>query len=76
MTATKHPRIPCGVPFCRRGSTAWAPGHLIICAKCWRLVSAETKRIYRLARRKDRPGLQHLAWRRALREAIAASGGL
>lgn len=54
--AMKHGRIPCIVPFC--GCTADArkfPGDTeIICAKHWRLVSAETKARYRTVKRRKR----------------------
>lgn len=31
-----HPRINCSVVGCKRGSTAFEPGCLVICGKCWR----------------------------------------
>lgn len=36
MKRPRYPRIPCSVPGCRRGTTTFEPGTIIICGKHWR----------------------------------------
>lgn len=32
----RHPRINCCITGCKRGTTQFEPGCLVICGKCWR----------------------------------------
>lgn len=38
-----HPRINCCIRGCKRGTTKFAPGFTVICAKCWRKAPKETR---------------------------------
>lgn len=64
-----YPRINCSVPGCRRGTTTFEPGTLMICGKCWRKAPQLMRRQYSKARqlwkrcvRRDDPRADYWAW--------------
>lgn len=76
----RHPRLACAVPFCRCGSTKFPPGWEFLCAKHWRLVERDLKRLRTLARRRRGDSrrywrLEGLIWRRMKRQAITRAAG-
>lgn len=76
----RHPRMPCCVPFCGRGSTTFPPGWEFLCANHWRLVDRELKLLRTKARRRRGSGerywrLEGLIWRRMKRQAIERAAG-
>lgn len=73
----RHPRINCMIPGCRRGSTRHPGACEIICARCWRGVSRETKAAYRRERgRSDDFHITAETWDAVRREATEAAAGL
>ncbi|HWF01596.1 MAG TPA: hypothetical protein VG248_17470 [Caulobacteraceae bacterium] len=65
-----YPRIPCSIPFCRRGTTIYEPGYEIICGKHWRLADRALRRLHSRAVRLGRNRLAHLLWARRIKPQI------
>lgn len=58
----RHPRINCCIPGCKRGTTTFEPGTIMICGKCWRKAPkamrqrwTKFRRRETLARKRDHP---------------------
>jgi hypothetical protein len=89
MTRPRYPRSCCSVPFCRRTTTTFPPGHEWVCGEHWRLVDRALKTIRaRLVRRWKRNGrwaryqpgdavdrTLDALWRRMKRQAIERAAG-
>ena len=77
-------RVTCLVPFCRhtRGDRKNDPlprplgGYEWICAEHWRPVPRKAKRALAAGKRRGRPSLSAIAWRRCRRKAIEAAVGI
>lgn len=76
----RYPRLPCAVPYCRRGSTRFPPGWEFLCGIHWRLVDKALKRLRTKARRKREGArynrLEALIWRKMKRQAIERAAGI
>lgn len=46
------PRINCCIPDCKRGTTTFEPGTLMICGKCWRKAPKLIRQQWSRARRR------------------------
>lgn len=90
MTRPRYDRSSCCVPFCRRTTTTFPPGHEWLCADHWRLVDrslklSRTRLVRRFKRRgwfEDRrrwPTVNRALdgiWRRMKRQAIERAAGM
>lgn len=56
-----HPRIPCCVPFCRRGTRKWPDVTEIICGSHWRAIPLRYRKHKAAAERRVRRAEEQLA---------------
>ena len=75
MTDAGH-RVLCCVPFCRRTMKRKHEMEQFICANHWRLVPRRLRRLFNLAKRRERMHVARYLWDKCKSRAIEAAGGI